>query len=167
GRPPPRELREDRAVDRLDELFDLAGPVRRDWAERAHSARVGALVAVLRPLVVLSGRKRKRVDSVAEGEDRDLLSLEQLLDEDRLAERPRRAKTRVELLLRVTDEDALACREPVGLQHARRTRDRQRPSCGHACGGHDLLGERLRALDSCRLRTRAENRDPATAKLVG
>ena len=48
---------------------------------------------------------------------------------------------------RPADEDALACGEPVGLDHARRPRDRQRLGGRHAGGRHHVLREALRALD--------------------
>ena len=61
--------------------------------------------------------------AVAEREQRDLLALEQLLDQQVAAERGGRAQPGVELLLRAADEDALAGREPVDLDHAGRPRD--------------------------------------------
>ena len=73
-----------------------------------------------------AGGSGSDVRAVAEREDRDLPALEQLLDDERLAEGRRGRQRRVELLLRAADEDALARGEPVRLDHARRPRDRQR-----------------------------------------
>ena len=84
----------------------------------------GPAVAVADALEVLRGRERPRRLAVAEREQRDLVADEQLLDDDRatrLAERPadeagldrgeRRRAVRA-------DGDALAGREPVGLDDA-------------------------------------------------
>ena len=57
---------------------------------------------------------------VAEPEKRDLLALEELLDDDRAAEALRALPGGIRLLLRAADEDAFAGREPVGLDDARR-----------------------------------------------
>ena len=67
----------------------------------------------------------------------------------------------------VADEDALAGREPVGLDDAGHPRDRHRLRDRHAGGAHHVLREALRALDLRRRGARAEDRDPAAAELVG
>ena len=77
------------------------------------------------------------------------------------------------------DRDALAGREPVGLDHARaaelvdgaraRTRRRCRSSGArrrHAGGQHELLRERLGALDERGARRRAEDRDARAPQRV-
>ena len=84
-----------------------------------------------------------------------------------LVERLRDGERRVELVLRAADPDALAGREPVELEDARRPGDRQRPRRRHASGLHYLLGKCLRALDLRGRRARAEDGDAAMAQLVG
>ena len=106
--------------------------------------------------------------AVAEREQRDLRPLEQLLDHDRAAERraPRAAPSSSSSC-GAADEDALACREPVGLDDARRARDRERrPRVGTPGRRHHLLREALRALDPRGLRARAEHGDAGVAQLV-
>ena len=110
-------------------------------------------------LVVLRRRRAATASlAVADREDRELRALEQLLDVERLAERLRRAQRRVELGLRAADPDALAGGEPVGLDDARRPRDRERPRGRNAGRLHHVLRERLRALDPRRRRARARRR---------
>ena len=75
------------------------------------------------PLEVLRGREGNRPLAVADREQRDLLALEQLLDQEVAAQLGGRAQAGVELVLGAADEDALACREPVDLDHAGRSRD--------------------------------------------
>ena len=63
---------------------DLACPLRVDARNRriaAHSAGVRPLVAVEDALVVLRRRHRDRTLAVAQGEQRELVALEELLDE--------------------------------------------------------------------------------------
>ena len=134
---------------------------------RAHAARVRPLVAVEGALEVLRGRQRDGVHAVAEREHRDLGAFEQLLDHQRLAERGRGRQRCVELLLRAADEDAFPGREPVGLDHARRPRDRQRLRRRNAGRAHDVLGEALRAFDRRRRAARAEGRHAVPAQRVG
>ena len=76
------------------------------------------------------------------------------------------------------DEDALAGGEPVVLDHVRRVEagergvevagvvDRLAARGGHAGGGHDVLGERLRALDARRGGARPEAGDAGVAQRV-
>ena len=61
---------------------------------RAHAAGVRALVAVERALEVLRRAERHRALAVAQREERHLRALEQLLDDDRAAERGRRRAAR-------------------------------------------------------------------------
>jgi hypothetical protein len=67
----------------------------------------------------------------------------------------------------VTDEHSLARGEPVGFDDAGRTRDRHRLRAGDAGRPHDLLRERLRALDARSRRARPEHGDAAEAERVG
>ena len=94
----PRQLFDDRPVDLLDELGDLVGAHSRNRREGAHAAGVRACVPVPDPLEVLRRRKRHDTTPVGEGEDRDLLTHQQLLDHDRPREGGRRAQSLVELL---------------------------------------------------------------------
>ena len=124
----------------------------------------GALVAVADALVVLRGRERHRVAAVGQREDGHLLAHEQLLDVERLAERLRGAKPRVELGLGPADPDALARGEPVRLDDARRPRHRERLRRRDARRVHHVLRERLRPFDPRRLRAWAEDGDAAVAQ---
>ncbi len=135
---PPLELVQDGRVHLLDELGR-----RRDAGHRrvgAHAAGVRALVAVADPLVVLRRGERHAHAAVAQGEQRDLLADEPLLDHQRasgIAERAveHRASGLLGLLGRAADDDALAGGEPVGLDHraaghaGERRAHLRRPSC--------------------------------------
>ena len=101
----PIELGENRPMNRVDELRGVDADDRRI---RAHAAGVRAFVAVERPLEVLRSRQWNGVDTVAEREHRDLGAFEQLLDEERFAERSDGRQRGVELVLRPADEDSLA-----------------------------------------------------------
>ena len=106
--------------------------------------------------------------SVADREQRDLWSLEELLD-DNVSGRGalQRAHGLVHLGLGATDVDALPCREPVCLHDAWRSRDRKPRRGRHARGGHDLLRERLRAFDPGGRSARPEDEEAESAKRVG
>ena len=90
----------------------------RDRRERAHAAGVRAGVAVADALVVAGRREREGAPPVAEREHRQLLALEQLLDDDAAPLERAAREAGVELRLRPADEHALAGGEPVGLDHA-------------------------------------------------
>ena len=94
-----------------------------------------------------AGGSGMSVRAVAQREDRDLPALEQFLDDERLAERFRQRAAPLELVLRAADEDALAGREAVGLDHARRLRDRHRLGRRDSGRAHHVLREALRAFD--------------------
>ena len=113
------------------------------------------------------GQERYRAPPVADREERHLGTFEELLDDDVAADPAQRAQRLVDLGLRPADEDPLPGREPVGLDDAGRTRDRQ-PTCGRdSGGGHHLLRERLRAFDPRRSRARPEDQEPEPSKRVG
>jgi hypothetical protein len=152
-------------VDRRDERGRVAEPP--DRRVRAHAAGVRAGVAVADALVVLRRPERDGATAVAEREERGLATLEQLLDDDRPAQRRGRAQPVGELLLGSADEDALAGGETVGLHDARRPRLVERPRGRDAGSGHHLLREGLRALDARRVRARPEDRDAGIAEGVG
>jgi hypothetical protein len=123
-----------------------------------------------------SGRDRR---AVGQRHERELLALEQLLDDDAAAgvaedARPHHLVERVERLgLGPADEDALPCREAVGLHHARRAgalhvggclgvvRERAERGGRHAEPCEQVLRERLRAFE-----LRAGGRGPERAQAL-
>ena len=127
----------------------------------------GPGVPVPDPLEVLRRRKRHDTTPVGDGEDRDLLAHQQLFDHDRPREGGRRTQALVELLDRLADEDALSRRQPVDLDDARRTGNRQRLRRRNAGRSEDRLGEALRSLDPRPRSARPEHRDPVAAQHVG
>jgi hypothetical protein len=155
--------------DRLDRLFH--DPVERldveigNGRERSHPARVRSRVAVVGALEVARRGEHDGVGAVAEGEDRYLGAFEKLLDEDVSAKALGEGKACAELLLRVTDDHALSRREPVRLEHARRSGRRQERGGGHAGRRHHLLREALRALDAAAAAD-GEHGDPGMTELV-
>ena len=160
------ELLDHRTVDPLHELRDLVRAETGDGRERAHPARVRARVAVADPFEVLRRCEGDDVMPVGEREDGDFVAVEQLLDHDRAVVGRRRAQPFVELLRGFADEDALAGGEPVHLDDTGRPRDRERLGRWHAGGGHDVLGEALRALDPRGSPARAEDGDPVATQRV-
>ena len=156
-------------MDGLQQLLDLGLAEPGHRRERAHAAGVRAGVAVAEPLEVLRGRERRpRRVAVAEREQRDLLALEQLLDHERRRRtRPPARRPASSSVLRPADEDALAGREPVGLDHARRPRD------GERCARSARRPPRITSLANVfepsmprRRRARPEDGDPAAPELV-
>ena len=121
-----------------------------DGGERAHAPGVRPEVAVVRPLEVPRGRQSQRPDSVADGEDRELRPVEQLLHDDVVPERAHGREALLELVVGSADDDALPRREPVRLQDARNARRVEQRRRGHSGGGHHLLRESLRAFDPSR-----------------
>ena len=114
------------AGDEVDELL-LAAELRAEPRERrvgAHAAGVGAGVAVEQALVVLGGAERQHVVAVAEEEERDLGSGEELLDEHR-AERQVLVGVGDRGGAVVGDDDALARGEAVGLDDVAERRGRR------------------------------------------
>ena len=95
----------------------------------AHAAGVRALVAVEDPLVVLGGRHRHGALAVAQGEQRQLLAVEELLEHHaRLAEAAlteERLDRLARLGLVLADDHALARGQHVGLEHGRVRRARK------------------------------------------
>jgi hypothetical protein len=167
-------------MDGADDLLDLIGPDARHRRVGPHAAGVGPTIAVEDPLVVLGRRHRQRALAVAEGQQRELLALEVLLDDDALGPVAALDQQRLQRLARLRlvggDHHALAGGQPVGLDHRRVPVDRGQRRIelgddamgggGYARGGHDLLGKRLRALQPRRPRARPEARDPSIGKRV-
>jgi hypothetical protein len=119
------------------------------------------------PPVFGRGGKRNGYSAVAEGEERDLGSLQELLDHHRVPERRERLERAIDLLLRPTDVDTLPRRETVRLH------DAGGPGKGESSGSrdtsrsHHLLRERLRPLDrGCRA-PGPEDGDPPVPEEVG
>jgi hypothetical protein len=104
--------------------------------------------------------------AVADREQRQFLTLQQLLDQELLAERGRASQALVQLGLSSANEDAFSCSEPIDFHDAGGSGNRQSLGGGDPGGGHHLLGEGLGALDSCRRCTRPEDRDAGMAELV-
>ena len=161
--------------DRGQHLVGQAGwrPGQRDV--RAHTAGVRSQVPVLGPLEVLRGQQRDRGEPVGQREQRHLRAVQELLDDHRAAR------------LRVGpggsqvggDEHALARGQAVRLHHVRRPELGQRrvrlvavlARVRHGGGDpgrlHDLLGERLGALDGRGPAAGTEARDAGRAQRVG
>ena len=142
---------------------------------RAHAARVGPAAAVEDALEVLRRQQRSPHGAVADDEDGELRSVEELLDHDPAA--PGRVGQR--LVAVGGDDDALARGERVvlddvgGAERVERRGDLvgRRAGVGaggrHAGGGHDLLGEGLGPLEPGRVTGGTEHRDPGRAHRVG
>src|SRR6187551_3456902 len=162
----PRELGDHRAVDEAGELLDVFLTEHRYGRVAPHAARVWAFVSVLQPLEVLGRREREDFLTVAESEERDLLALEQLLDDDVLAERACTHERRIRLVLGAAHEHALARREAIGLDDAGRAGFVENGSGRHRGGVEHLLGERLRPLDACGRLARPEHGDAGAPELV-
>ena len=116
-------------MDRGRQLGSVRRPDSGHRCIRAHPSGIRAFVAVERALEVLGGQERYGAPPVADREERHLGTFEELLDDDVAADPAQRAQRLVDLGLRPADEDPLPGREPVGLDDAGRTRDRQ-PTCG-------------------------------------
>ena len=161
----PRELAQDRQVDRLEDLFRLGVGDVGQRREGAHPAGVRAGVSVADALVVASGREDDRAFAGGDREDRELGAFEELLDVERLL---RRGERLVELGLRAADPDALAGREPVELHDARRLGAvERRCALGTPAASMTSFAKRLRALDPRGCGARPEHGDAALPQLVG
>jgi hypothetical protein len=171
---------------RLDLRLELGRPERRG-AEGPHPARVRAGVAVKDALVVARRLERAEGLAVGDGEDRDLLADEALLDHHARAgvaelAPPHHAVDRVGRFTRVLrDDDPLARREPVGLDDDREGAD----LLGHVELGHvrlveqaevgggnvvlaeQVLGEDLAPLELRRRLARTEDELPRRRQPVG
>ena len=101
-----------------------------------------------------------------ESEERDLLALEQLLDDDVPAERAGAHERRIRLVLSAADEHTLARREAVGLDDAGRPGFVENGSGRHRGGLEHLLGEGLRPLDARGRLARPEHGHAGAPKLV-
>ena len=102
--------------------------------------------------------------TVRESEERDLLALEQLLDDDVLAEREGAHERRISLALSAADEHALARREAVGLDDAGGPGVVENGSGWHRGGLQHLLGEGLRPFDARGRLARPEHRNAGGAR---
>ena len=164
GRPSIGELVDDGLVDLGDELVARVEPCHR--RVRAHPAGVRAEVAVAGALEVLGGAERHGSCAVADREQRDFASLEQLLDHDCPAERTHLGERLIDRVDVVADEDSLPGGEAVGLHHTRRACGRQRRRRRDPGSLEYLLREALRALDAGSQRAGAEDGDSCVAQFV-
>ena len=105
------DLVDRRLQDALEHVVDEVGRRPRQRRVRAHAAGVRAAVAVAEPLEVLRRLERENGHPVGDAEDRDLGTVEELLDDDPPA--GRRVGQRDGPVGR--DDHALACREAVVL----------------------------------------------------
>ncbi len=147
----------------LDDLVDHLRRELRHGRVGAHASGVRSRVVVSEPFEILGRGERRRAGAVGHDEDGRLLALEQLLDHDRVPERPGPRQRLRDLLLRLADEDALARREPVGLDHAGCACLLERRGRRYACRLHHLFRVGLRALDPSRLQRRDRRLRPRRA----
>ena len=132
--------------------------------------------------MILRGQQRDHGFAVDEAEQGNLGAFEEGLEQDRVARLEHRLRVRRGLGAVRGDHDALAAGQAVVLDHvvgaellqglfdARRAllrRNAQRAGRAHACGGHDILGKRLRALQLGRGLGGAEDGDARLAQGVG
>ena len=169
---------------RLGDPFDHqvrevgGGPVER--RVRAHAAGVRTLVAVADALEVLGGGKGEDRGAVGDAEDGGFGAVEVLLDDDAAARFGQAGGGVGPGLVEVVgDDDTLAGGEPVVLDDVRRA---EVVECvvdllgrgadvgarrGDVGRGHDLLGERLAALQLGGGGGRPEDEEPGVAQDVG
>ena len=182
GRAAIRHRGDDRTVDQVGDLLHAVGADAGHRRVAAHAAGVRPLVAVEDSLVVLRRGERQHVGAVAERQQRELLALEVLLEEDLRRTEALLGEEHVHgvagVLLGRADDHALAGGEPVGLQHRRIRAARERreglvaaaqdamAGGRHAGGRHQLLRVDLRALQARRGLARAESRDPGVGERV-
>ena len=145
---------------------------------RTHPTGVRPRVSLARRLVVLRRCERHGLPATHHANEARLLAVEELLDHDPAPGVSERTAGEhfvhggARLRLRLRDDDALARREPVRLDHDGRTVLANVGGClgrvgelGVARGGdavacEERLGERLRAFHLCRRGARAEDSKP-------
>ena len=182
GRAAPAQLVDDRLVHGGGDLSRAVGVDARHRRVAAHAARVRALVAVEDSLVVLRGRQGHRALPVAERQERELLALEELLEDDLGLAEALLGEEDVDRLARLAfvlgDDHALARRQHVRLQHGRVRRackvrrrllavaEQDVRGGRHAALAHQLLRVGLRPLDPRRRLGGPEGRDSGGAQVV-
>ena len=107
-----------RIDDAVQNLSGLRLGENRPIAIRSHAAGVRTGVAIEDGLVILSGRQRHNVSPVAQRDEAHLFATKKLFDYQPALQR---AQRRFGLLAVLRDDHALARRQPVGLQHHRKT----------------------------------------------
>ena len=144
----------------------------------AHATRVGALVTVANALEVLGRLQWDHVLAVAEHEQGHFRAVQELLDDHGTARVQAFARVGLGTVPVRRDHHALARGQPVVLNHVGRTetlegrphvreiRRGHRSRGGDTCRRHDLLGERLGALDPRGLCGRTEHGDARTGEGV-
>ena len=177
-----RRHRRDGGRDDLVEraLFEVGGEHGRR-AVGAHPAGVGAGIALADALVILRRAKRHQRGAVGEDEEARLLAFKEFLDHRlRLAVREQRVERGLGLGAGEGDDDALARRQPVGLDdHGQREgageRDVRVGAVRYAdiargrnpCARAQILGEALRPFELGSGPGRTEDGDGSGAQRVG
>ena len=158
------ELSEHGLVDLFDQGVGALEP--RHGSIGAHAAGIRAHVAVADALEVLCGAERHDAAPVGDSEERDLVALEQLLDDHLAAQGRGRPQPFVDLRLRPAHEDALARGQAVGLHDTGWPRDGELLRRRDAGREQNVLAEGLRPLDPGRRCARAEDREAVAPELV-
>ncbi len=149
----------------------------------AHTTGVGTTVALEGALVVLGGSKRPQGRAVGKGEQRALGARQHLLHDNRGARVTKGGKALVDAVKGLVkgrgNDDTLACREAIGLDHHGRADLAnvsralvlvgKAPPCrgGNAGALHHTLGELLGALHAGTGLARSKDGDASGADLVG
>ncbi len=145
----------------MDEVGQLVHPLSvyvRDGRVAAHAAGVRPLVAVEDPLVVLRGSERHDVLAVAEGQEGQLLAVEEVLKHYLGLAKALLAEEHVHRFARfgfvLTDDHALTCGQAVGFEDHRVIGARHsvqsllRAAKDHvACSGHSGSVHQLLCVD--------------------
>ena len=135
-------------------------------ASTTPSRRCSAPCPVADALEVLRRRKRDRAVAVGEGEERDLLALEQLFDQDVAAERGRPARPASSSSCVRQTKTPLPAASPSAFTTQGTGRRRDGPPSGRLLP-QDVFRESLGALDAGGGGSRPEYRDPCAPERVG
>ena len=174
----------DRRGDGLVHLFQKLRRHHRGGGVGAHAARVRALIAVQKALVILAGGQGQTVHAIGQDEDARLLARHEFLKDKPGAGA---AESAGQHRLRFVDSGvdiggdhhALARRQTVRLDDIRRAEGVKKRACGdrighfavhrgrHAETGHEILGETLGGFQLRALGARSEHVKPARAQSVG
>ena len=149
-----------------------------------HAPGVGAALAFTDALVILRGSELHCPRAIAKREKRNLLAVEKILDDDSLSRLAKFARKHpvyrgVRLVYAHRHDNALARREPVGLDDDRRTFAAHIGSCRGGAGkagisggwdfeaGAKLLGEGFGAFEPGRSLAWTENLNSSRRQIVG
>jgi len=130
--------------------------------------------------MILGRSKVERMCAIAKREKRNFLAFEKILDDDPLSALPRDlrklCRSRLPLVEAHRHRDALARREPVGLDHGRRALFAHESFGGRSIGetrigrgwnsvaAAKILGKGLGAFEPCGRLARTEGLDPSAVK---